>query len=300
MTDHDFYLLVIKSLSKEISEDEQQALHSALLNPALKEKYDTIFDIWHAKGNFSTHSDFQLSHGKLLVRKKIEKVEPKFSFTSESSTTQKFSRVLIPWLQWAAILIFFMGIGYLYLNRSEVNKIEPQYTSTYKVMKTQKGQQAIVVLVDGSRVILNAESQITYSDFLSDSVRKVELQGEAYFEIAEDKSKPFLVQTPQITTMVLGTRFNVRAYQESSKSVVSLVEGSVEVMDNLGSSTQRDKVLLRPNQQVEFNNTSGFSAKKAFDTRAVIGWKDNVLYFDRSTLDDVLSTLKRRYGVEIK
>jgi ferric-dicitrate binding protein FerR (iron transport regulator) len=143
-------------------------------------------------------------------------------------------------------------------------------------------------LPDGTKVILNAASSIKYpSSFLGAINRKVELTGEAYFEVAKDKVHPFLVYSKGQTVEVLGTHFNISAYPDDNLSKTTLLEGSVKINNQ----------LLKPNEQ--FIRSATTEQIVAVNTDEAVAWTQGYFMFNDEPLENILSRISRWYNVEI-
>ncbi|WP_163710064.1 FecR family protein [Mangrovibacterium lignilyticum] len=161
-----------------------------------------------------------------------------------------------------------------------------------------RGGEYQLVLPDGSKVWLNSETELSYTVPFKDNERRVELKGEAYFEVAHDKSKPFIVATPSQTIQVLGTQFNVSAYTEDQSTVTTLVEGKVQVeLDASLKST--DKIVLKPNEQLVLNTKTAVVELKEVDTSVYTAWKDGRFVFRNEPLESLLKKISRWYDVDI-
>lgn len=157
-----------------------------------------------------------------------------------------------------------------------------------KTVSTPRGKAYTVVLPDGSRAILNADSKLLFPSRFTSGNREVQLIGEAYFEVKKDAAHPFIVKTEKVVTRVLGTEFNLTAYPESDVSV-TLISGSVMV---------NDEVTLKPGENVLVD---GEECKvTTVDTEYYTQWKDGYFYFDNVPLVDVLVELGRWYNVNIE
>ncbi|MDO6430953.1 DUF4974 domain-containing protein [Flavitalea sp. BT771] len=168
----------------------------------------------------------------------------------------------------------------------------------YNLLTTPRGGQYQLILPDGSKVWLNAASRLKYPTSFSGKERVVELQGEAYFEIAHNPSMPFKVFLPQAKgampshVEVLGTHFNIKAYPDEPAIHTTLLEGSVKVHKGNAAS------LLRPGQQARWNDNMDISVAAA-DIEEVIAWKNGLFKFDEATIGDVMRQLARWYDVEV-
>lgn len=154
---------------------------------------------------------------------------------------------------------------------------------------TPRGGEYSVALADGTRVWLNAETRLRFPVAFVGNCREVELEGEAYFEVAKDSVKPFIVKTKQMAIRVLGTCFNIKAYTDEPEQT-TLVAGSVE------ASKGNQKRRLLPGEQLTLRGNV-LEVRKV-DIAAFVAWKDQRFVFDDEVLEDVLRKLERWYDVE--
>ncbi|SUJ21111.1 fec operon regulator FecR [Sphingobacterium spiritivorum] len=160
-------------------------------------------------------------------------------------------------------------------------------------LSTARGETYILILPDKSKVWLNAASSLTYAaDLLDRGIRRVQLQGEAYFEISKDKQHPFVVSTANHDIEVLGTHFNVSSYPDESSTTTTLLEGSVKTIK--GELTR----VLKPNQQSVF--TQGNFSIKNVNAEDAIAWKDGTFLFEDETLQSIMRRISRWYNVEVE
>lgn len=163
----------------------------------------------------------------------------------------------------------------------------------FNTLTTPRGGQYRLTLPDGSRVWLNAASALKYPTVFSGKERVVELQGEAYFEVAQNAAMPFRVmvrKTPvekPVQVEVLGTQFNVMAYPDEPYISTTLLEGSVRVREGAKA------VLLKPGEQARENNVN------PVDTEEVVAWKNGMFKFDEATIEQVMRQISRWYDVEV-
>ncbi|HEU5145362.1 MAG TPA: FecR domain-containing protein [Chryseosolibacter sp.] len=163
---------------------------------------------------------------------------------------------------------------------------------------TSKGERTILSLEDGTRIWLNVASRIEYPEsFDGKAVREVYLEGEAFFDVAENKSKPFVVKTEGVQIKVLGTRFNVKSYHREDQIQTTLVEGKVSIE----SIDEQPKVVtLAPNQMASYHKESKkLVLNNKTDMDALAGWKDGRLIFDNKPLGEIVLALERWYDVQI-
>ena len=176
-----------------------------------------------------------------------------------------------------------------YLNQDTVREREVRYNT----LVIPRGGDFKVTLADGTIVWLNSCTRLRYPlDFKGD-VREVFLEGEAYFEVAKDAKHPFVVRTADVDVRVLGTRFNLSAYEDDALVSTTLEEGSVEVSTPLG------KQVIRPNEQLVFNVKEGKVDCRDVDASVYSAWKDGMFVFEDETLERIMRRLQMWYDVEV-
>lgn len=163
----------------------------------------------------------------------------------------------------------------------------------YNTIATPRGGQYQVILPDGSHVWLNAASSIRFPTVFRNNERKVEINGEAYFEVAKDKTKPFRVLSGEQTVEVLGTHFNVMAYDDEKAIITTLLEGSVAV------SNQKGRVIIKPNQNVTMQRNGSTLTVNETDVEAAVMWKNGYFHFDDEPIEGIMRKVSRWYNVEI-
>jgi transmembrane sensor len=166
--------------------------------------------------------------------------------------------------------------------------------------KSANGQQRKLVLPDGTRVMLNAGSSISYPEEFEENIRKVSLTGEAFFDVIRNEKAPFVIITGEVVTKVLGTSFNIRAYPENKAVQVAVVEGKVKVNAKIGSEDQNACVFLSKSEMATFQKEAGELIVSIYDEKEQIGWKDGMLYFQKSDFRSTILKLERWYGVKFE
>ncbi|WP_113639288.1 FecR family protein [Nubsella zeaxanthinifaciens] len=160
-------------------------------------------------------------------------------------------------------------------------------------LSTPRGGQYKVTLSDGTKVWLNAESSIIYPTNFAENERKVQLVGEAYFEVTHNPKQPFIVATKSQNIKVLGTSFNVNAYKNDTRTITTLLSGSVQ----LNKKDNNPLAKLIPGQQAVLNNDN--VAVENVDATVFSAWKDGEFRFKASSLVDVLRQIERWYDVDV-
>ncbi|UOE47741.1 FecR domain-containing protein [Mucilaginibacter sp. SMC90] len=168
----------------------------------------------------------------------------------------------------------------------------------YQETVALNGEIKLITLPDGTTICLNAGSRLQYPDKFKQSTREVTLTGEAFFKVAHDSRKPFIIHSGKIKTTVLGTSFNVKAYNEDKSIKITVVSGKVGVAP---VTSKHPAVLLTSNMQMVYNKASQkLLAEKIDDASAVISWQQGKLQYHNTPLFDVLADVQRKYNVMIR
>jgi ferric-dicitrate binding protein FerR (iron transport regulator) len=151
-------------------------------------------------------------------------------------------------------------------------------------------------LPDGSKVWLNSESALTYTNAFGKDVRNVELCGEAYFEVAKDSTRPFIVKTGEISIKVLGTEFNVQAYPSEKTLTTTLLKGSVNVLQKFGPE---GGIILCPGQQLLFYKSNKKMLVQNVDCTPYFAWKEGKLVFQQTNVKEAFAMIERDFRIKI-
>lgn len=167
---------------------------------------------------------------------------------------------------------------------------------TFHTLEIPRGGEYFLVLSDGTKVWLNSETTLRYPVRFEKGERNVELTGEAYFEVTENKDAPFRVTSGEQIVKVLGTKFNISSFPEDAFALTTLVEGKVEV--SLDKSPEMKQLLL-PRDQCRLEKEEGTFSKKKVDPYQFIAWKEGRFVFENESLSDMMKTLSKWYDVDI-
>ncbi len=160
-------------------------------------------------------------------------------------------------------------------------------------ISTSRGKEYYVVLPDGTKVWLNADSKLVFPDHFVGDKRIVHLEGEAYFEVQQDKERPFIITSKHFSTQVLGTKFDMKVYDAANANVV-LLEGKVALESGDGKAIQ----TIVPGQKAVFTEEGTFAVQEV-DTYAYVQWKNGYFYFNNVPLVEIMKELGRWYNVDI-
>jgi ferric-dicitrate binding protein FerR (iron transport regulator) len=172
----------------------------------------------------------------------------------------------------------------------------------YNTLSTPAGGQFQIKLPDGSRVWLNAASSITYPTAFTGNDRRVSITGEGYFEVTKDARKPFKVtilsaageQQRSTEIEVLGTHFNINAYDDEAVVKTSLLEGKVKVVNN-----KAETAILKPGQQAQVSSQGAMQVKEDADMEEVVAWKNGEFLFQRADIGTLMRQVARWYDIEV-
>jgi len=174
--------------------------------------------------------------------------------------------------------------------RGSTNEIQ------YNTLSNPRGSKVVnLVLSDGSRVWLNAASSLRYPTSFSGNERKVEITGEAYLEVAHNPTMPFIVSKGNTSIKVIGTHFNIKAYDDESSLNVTLLKGSVSVT---AKGSQQPKVI-KPGEQAQVNKNGSIEVSNSVDLNEVMAWKNGVFSFKNADIGRIMREVSRWYDVDV-
>jgi ferric-dicitrate binding protein FerR (iron transport regulator) len=185
------------------------------------------------------------------------------------------------------IICLLTGLFFYYQGQNELD------STAYIVKQNGFGKISRLWLSDGTKVTLNANSSLKFPKAFTADHRDVELQGEAFFEVAKDKNRPFTVLAKGTQTHVLGTKFNVSAYTNEELVKVALVEGSIELQ-----AREKEKVILKPAEMATYSSSTGLTLS-SFNNDEVTAWKDGILVFHNAPFEEIAKQFKRVYNIEL-
>lgn len=273
--------LIAKYLADEVNGAEKETVMSWILEN--EEEFERIVQSWE-------HTEKALKSPSIDVDMAWQKVQTQITNSSNSSKSARPLWVH-PWRIAAAILLLFI-LGWTILNF-----FSPDIFSQTQIAQTYADTTS-VQLIDGSEIALNSETKLKYPKKFSDKTREVHLSGEAFFEIARDEEKPFVVHTEGIRIQVLGTSFNVDAKDSSDSIFVTVKTGLVEVsVQNNRQEFQVD--TIRAGEQIAYSRLTQRLSGPSHSNVDFLEWKTGELDFDHKTMNEVAVELAKRYKVKI-
>lgn len=239
----------------------------------------------------------QASFRKDIEREANAVQERIFQLTLEKISRRRLIKKLHLWQSLAVVAMFclLISLGVNYIRQTAASAVPDVFVES----KSPIGSISNLTLSDGTMVVLNAGSAISYPQTFKGDTRTVRLTGEAYFDVAEDTEHPFIVETENMKITVLGTCFDVKAYNEDRMAMVTTQEGLVKVnLMQPGSSSR--PVHLRENQQVLYNKHEKEMQLQNVNATYYTAWKNGTCFFDNERMEDIAKILSRQYGVKIK
>lgn len=220
----------------------------------------------------------------------------------ENRIGQRRSYKVVYWTQpafrVAAVLFLVVGMAFLFYNYLPNTNDQPISASQIITKETPYGVKTRIRLPDGTKVRLNAGSKLIFPSEFSKHSRQITLSGEAYFEVERDEQRPFVIKSGEIETTVLGTTFNIRAF-ENEDIYVTVATGKVRVsiLDNRGTGKASEDLVS--NQQAMFNRSSDHIRINETNPAQYLAWTQGTMIFDNVSLEKAARIIERWYGVEI-
>ncbi len=292
--------LIARYLSNECTNSEKLKIQNVFKkHPEFEAEIEKLKSVWNLQRKQDKYLDIDVAWQNVRSR-----TERSFNTAPKKSFRERIQEIvwqLVPSVPttrkvfaYSLVLFMFLSVTYYYYNKSnQISQSSDIYA--FQTIKVKNGRRYNVTLPDGSKITLDAGSELRYPNEFTDK-RQVFLSGEAYFEVAHDPSRPFCVNANNALVRVLGTKFNVRAWNENPSVKVTVNCGKVALSPLTG--TKGDSIILTKNEMgiLEANNllkkTSNISAKD------YLAWMDNEIKFDNASVEEVLAQLHRWYDYE--
>lgn len=256
---------------------------------------DELEEIWQ----LAPEEDFQVSVEDAWNRFEEQQMERQVLNLRQDNLHQKRDWKSVIYRAAAVILVVALA-GYFFWNfMSGSRNQKKEATIAMRTVTTQRGQQKQITFADGTTVTLNVASTLRFPKNFSDSKRVVYLKGEAYFNVAHDKSRPFIVHTANAKIQVLGTQFNVQAWKNDRETVVGVRSGKVAVIVSDSSGTQPEHVFLTSGQATTVKKGK-LGPKRNININKLAMWRNGGLYFSSTPFSEVVKQIERQFDVDIK
>jgi transmembrane sensor len=312
--------LIPDYLRGELTVDEiRELIRWIKLDSANKRHFDEYCEIWVTAKASLKNPGYNFHEGFWKFKQKIKTYEDLSIGLSKTNLFKTMTR-------YAAIFIVAFSLGgllFYYINKNQIKYPRQSFNELVVPM----GSRAQFTLSDGTTAILNAGSKLKYDNSFGIKDRIVQLEGEGYFKVAKDTSRPFIVKTSYLNIMALGTAFNVKAYSDDKTIETTLVEGSVKI-EGTNENIRTEVLVLKPNQKLTFykedstmvdetaslkveteSNNKPLQVQKSLtiprlvkenvDVDPVISWKENRWIFEKERLSQIAVELERKFDIQI-
>jgi transmembrane sensor len=261
-----------------------------------------LYRFWEEAGQEKQHPEFSREAARILdgINRAIDGQQGESFQVNDQEPAAQIIPVKSRWNGWyqaAAAVLILLGGWWAYGTYFSPAGRAP--AAKYITLQAPAGARRTINLADGSVITLNAGSRITYQQPLPRHTREIQLMGEAFFEVAKDPQRPFIVKTGSISTQALGTSFNIKYRSKEQDISVALATGSVKIAA-AATGGSNPIARLKPGQQLVYNRADHGYQVRAYDPEEVMAWRQGVLYFKKATLNQVVEQLETWYGVEIE
>lgn len=287
--------LMGRKLSGEASAEELRELEQIFQSDAFaSERYALLQKFWE-------HHD---STNPALVEESLQKVLKTLELPSSATVIEpneiKIKKAFAPWMRAAAAVVILLGTVLFFYTRNSA-KTEPAITQKDVIQKhNSKGVKSTIELSDGSKIWLNADSRIEYPEVFTGSTREVRLHGEAFFEVAKNPAKPFIIHLDKGTIRVLGTSFNVRAYDNEKYVETSVSTGRVAFIPKYQSKNKKqDTLFVTPDNKVSYRFTEEKISVKPTISEDDKAWTEGKLIFKDNSFEEIAIELERNFGKKV-
>lgn len=254
--------------------------------------------IWDEADIVKAEAEQAHDAGRIFNKIKAQLHEPQHT-EQASSTIIRFIQPQQPQFWFKAAAAVLLPLCLLFAVLQYASNPFTETTAIYTSVMAAPGVQKTVHLPDGSVIRLNAGSEVSFLKDFDGDTREIQLQGEAFFEVAKDSLRPFIVHTGCISTQALGTSFNIDHNVFDATTTVALATGVVKI-DKQEQGRKRQITQLVPGQQLSYNKASKQFMMGDFDRSEVLSWKEGVLRFKKSDMHQTIRKLENWYGVDIE
>lgn len=274
----DYQRLIIRHLSGETHPEEEQLLHAWLeQSDTHRQEYDSLAQVWKLTSEEKSPPNPENVYARIDAQ--IEK-EKSFSIGRQ------------PYTAVAAVITLLLVASTLVWNYRQLT----HENQLWQEVQTLKGEQRQLQLSDGTLIYLNTESSIQYPEVFEGNERRVILDGEAFFDVARDTLKPFIISLPEGGIQVLGTSFNVKAYADDSKIETTVSSGKVAFLkpDENSLST-----FIQPNEKLSYTKKDKSITKEQTEVEHSLAWMNNKIVFQAQSLEEIAEALEHYFEIEI-
>ena len=271
--------IIIRYLENRCSEED-----FVLINEWMKESDENAGELFRMEeiyqlGKFPFEEENLVVRAERRLGRRLKRENQKKQEVFKLRSVLRYAAAIV------GVMVLAAGLAYWFRNKAE----------DLVVASAAHGQVREMLLPDGTKVWLNQSSVLKYPRAFEGKERHVYLDGEAYFEVARNHEKPFMVKSPAMDVRVLGTSFNIKCRPDNSFAETTLIEGEVEVKDK----SDKGRITLLPGQKAVLNRVTGRMQVKQVDPKMEIVWHNDLIPFEKSSIFQIAAALERFYGVKI-
>jgi len=297
MSSNSFLLLYCKKVSGDATAEELLWLEEMQKNDLeLKNQYNLLEQYW-AHHDHVSNIQVEEALQKVLIQVQLSKSE--INYIQNQVAAPPGKKIFLKVITWATGLAAVLLVV-LFIKQNQSGHTIMADNHRLEKKQNSKGTKSIIELADGSKIWLNADSKIEYPSAFEGTTREVCLNGEAYFEVAKNPEKPFIIHLANGTVRVLGTSFNIKAYDNKSNVETSVLTGKVAFIPAYKNSKKiRDTIFILPDNKLSYIPKTGLIAvqhTKAKDDKA---WTEGKLIFKAMRLEDIAIDLERNFGKKV-
>ena len=272
--------IIIRYLENRCSEED-----FVLINEWMKESDENAGELFRMEeiyqlGKFPFEEENLVVRAERRLGRRLEQENQKKQEVFKLRSVLRYAAAIV------GVMVLAAGLAYWFRNKAE----------ELVVASAAHGQVREMLLPDGTKVWLNQSSVLKYPRAFEGKERHVYLDGEAYFEVARNHEKPFMVKSPAMDVRVLGTSFNIKCRPDNSFAETTLIEGEVEVKDK----SDKGRITLLPGQKAVLNRVTGRMQVKQVDPKMEIVWHNDLIPFEKSSIFQIAAALERFYGVKLR
>ena len=269
--------IIIRYLENRCSEED-----FVLINEWMKESDENAGELFRMEeiyqlGKFPFEEENLVVRAERRLGRRLEQENQKKQEVFKLRSVLRYAAAIV------GVMVLAAGLAYWFRNKAE------------ELVVASAAQVREMLLPDGTKVWLNQSSVLKYPRAFEGKERHVYLDGEAYFEVARNHEKPFMVKSPAMDVRVLGTSFNIKCRPDNSFAETTLIEGEVEVKDK----SDKGRITLLPGQKAVLNRVTGRMQVKQVDPKMEIVWHNDLIPFEKSSIFQIAAALERFYGVKI-
>ena len=286
--------LLGKYLSGNCTAEEHKTVQ-AWINSAPENQavFEEVQKVWMLSGMDDTQLAVDVDAGWSELNKRIRAVEVLQAEIREEKK-QKTRQLSYVFMRVAAVFILIFGFFFLF------NHLNKQKNTPSIVYTASEVSEQPFVLADGSEVYLNEDAQITYPEKFNAQTREINFEGEAFFKVAHNAEKPFVIHCGEVEVEVLGTSFDLCTCPDDDQITLYLESGKVRFSSlDKDKGTIREQVILAPGDKAVYDKKTGVICHSQFNGQNYLAWKTGVLTFEKTPLTEVFEALENTYNIQI-